>query len=159
MACDVLVVLQNAWFEDGRRRDRREWLAGLWASHTGRRLEKMLPQGVRVEVINASTEVGAEASSSFPADLVHIRRRIETYEPRVVLGCGKIACDALAEMGVEHVRAPHPAWRALTTTRVIAVNVEISSELARAACARWTAEKALKETQAFIDYVGDNAIV
>ncbi len=82
----------------------------------------------------ASTEIGGHAASSFPADLPHMRKTIQTVEPRIVIGFGRTACDALrvidAELDIapmEVFYAPHPAARhatAMEELRIIAAAVK-----------------------------------
>jgi len=141
--CDILVVLQNAWFTDGQPKSHEEWLQGLWGSVTGQRLKSMLPdQADDVEVINASPRVGSAPTDSFPPDLEHIRAALTKYRPRVILGCGKLACNALRELRVEFITAPHPAWRQLRASNMAWVKETASFALrCRRARDAWAPER------------------
>lgn len=118
----ILVVLQNAYREgaDGSRAEQR-WLKSIWRdggtgwkSHTGKRLKNILPEYYSVEVINASNNVGNVPSACFHADVKHIEQAIMELQPRVIVGCGRIAQAALDELGYDYVQSPHPAWRQLS---------------------------------------------
>lgn len=127
---DLLVVLQNAWRGNGKEYTPEEWLPKLWASHTGKRLRKMIPEGnYVVAVTNASPKVGMTAAAAFPPDLIHLRAIITEFQPRVILGCGRLAQHGLECLDVTHVQAPHPAWRRLTNERVAEVRTVLEELL------------------------------
>jgi hypothetical protein len=127
----LLVVLQCAYGTTARRRrqlqKRRLWLAGLWNSHTGRRLRQMLPEisGVEITVINASPQIGRESRAAFPPDGEYIQRQIARYNPDYILGCGHVAQRGLAELGIEYIPVPHPAWRGLTQAQTDAIRARL----------------------------------
>jgi len=111
----VLVFLQNAYRKDGfAYKSREQWLKGMWASRTGCRLKEMLPKGIDVYVENASPMIGTNVNSLYYADLVHMQKVIDDVKPKLIVGCGKIAQEGLANLGVVYIAAPHPAWRALS---------------------------------------------
>ena len=114
----LLVVLQCAYGNTKKRRrqlkKRRLWLKGLWDSHTGKRLKEMLPDNMDYQVINSTPKIGDRSDAVFPPDPVYIQAWVECYEPDYILACGKVAQEALEELGLEFFRAPHPAWRLLS---------------------------------------------
>lgn len=114
----LLVVLQCAYGNTEERRrqleDRTLWLYGLWHSHTGRRLKEMIPAGYKVVPINASPKIGKQPDAKFAPDLIHIKMWITWTRPDVILGCGNVAQEALNEIDVQYISAPHPAWRQLS---------------------------------------------
>jgi hypothetical protein len=118
----LLVVLQCAYGTTKRRRRqlriRKLWLKGLWNSYTGKRLKKMIPEGMEVEVINSTPKIGDVSSACFSAEPEYIAGWIESFEPDLILACGKVATGALEYMGIEHISVPHPAWRHLTNEQV-----------------------------------------
>lgn len=133
----VLAFLQNQWFrnpdrvkailEHGERlypgRYRRRFIASmLFASgnRTGNILRRTFGnewlEGIEWE--EASTAIGGNAASVFPADLAHMAGVIDKVRPLVVIGFGKIACDALHKWaGVPWllIEAPHPCARGTDT--------------------------------------------
>lgn len=113
----ILVVLQCAWYHDGKSRPYKTWIKALWKSHTGRRLKEMLPEDVPFVICNASPQIGQDAGASFKADPAHVADMINRVKPTIVLGCGAIAHSALSKLDVEYIKAPHPAWRRLTKER------------------------------------------
>lgn len=123
---DLLVVLQNPW---GKPRPNRVWLRALWASHTGKRLCEMLPPDRDIEIVNANPAWGTHASARFPPDLSHLRQTIQRHGPRVILGCGRIAQQGLDTLGIDHYKAPHPAWRALTHERTAQIRTDLEAML------------------------------
>jgi hypothetical protein len=111
----ILVLLQNAYgVEDGYIPSYTK--ESFINCHTGRRLREALPEGVEVEIRNASPLVGKNADSYFKFDTKYIRNQIENIKPTVILACGKSATDALQELAlnVPVVFMPHPAYRALS---------------------------------------------
>ena len=114
----LLVVLQNAYAKTAKRERQLKkydlYLKALWASHTGRRLLEMLPDGWDVHIINASPKIGRKPSSVFRPDVMHVKRMFEQTQPDVVLGCGRTAHSALNSLGISYIAAPHPAWRLLS---------------------------------------------
>ena len=127
---DLLIVLQNAYRPGGRAIPHVVWVKALWHSYTGKRLMEMIPEGTRIAVVNASPQVGTHAGSYFPADLPHLHAAIDETQPRLVLGCGKIAQEGLMELGIAHLPAPHPAWRGLSKKRTLQIRADIVRLLA-----------------------------
>lgn len=129
----LLVILQNAYGDTPRRRRQLEnhelWLQGLWASHTGTRLRSMLPDECAVTVINASPQIGDHAGAAFPPDVAHIQAAVATHRPDVVLACGRYAQMGAIQAGVQHLAAPHPAWRALTKEHAAGVRERVATQL------------------------------
>ena len=127
---DILVILQCAYGKTRRRRKqlkkRRLWLKGLWRSHTGKRLNGMLPIKYNVRVINSTPEIGESVSACFEPDKEYIQKEIEDSAPRVILACGKIAQEGIKEVDdIPVIYAPHPAWRALTNEKIDEVRSKI----------------------------------
>jgi hypothetical protein len=129
----LLVVLQCAYGTSKRRRRQLEirklWLKALWSSHTGRRLKKMLPDNVIVEVINSTPRIGDISSACFPAESVYIAGWIECFEPDIILACGKVAQNALEELGIKYIPSPHPAWRQLSNEQIDKIRSTIIGNL------------------------------
>ncbi len=132
----VLAFLQNQWFQDPpyirrvmasssdpeRYRRRLASYALFAGCKSGRVLRYHLGDHWcdRITWENASKEIGDVASSVFPADLHHISLRIEEEKPDIVIGFGKVACDALDTIRIrmfkhlpfiEYMVAPHPTAR------------------------------------------------
>ena len=112
----VLVILQCAYFLDGKPRRRVAWLRGLERSHTGKRLKEMLPDGVDYYVINASQETGSKPDAVFPPDIKYIKQTIEHISPTIILACGKVAQEAVDEIEstIPIIKTYHPAFRGLS---------------------------------------------
>lgn len=146
----VLGILQNVWVRDpGRVRDmlarsdqperlRRRFIAyALFAGcRTGSNLRATLGASWCERIVwdEASRELGAVASSVFPADPDHLRELLDTEAPRVVLGFGRVACDALAPLipaGVHFLQAPHPAARSPLTLSQLRACRQALDHLAR----------------------------
>ena len=103
----VMAFLQNQWFRDPeaarrtfeRNPEQRERLIHAFlfmGCLTGQRLRAAFGD-LCEEIVweEVSTNVGGHSSTAFPADLVHIRAAIAKHDPDIILGFGKIACDAL----------------------------------------------------------------
>lgn len=111
----VLYVLQNAYrTEKYNFRNREEWHRDLLNSHTGRRLSEMIPENCKYWVINSSPNIGNNADSKFPPDVGYIISWWNKIQPDVVVACGKVAQTGCNKANIEHIKAPHPAWRALS---------------------------------------------
>ena len=111
----ILFILQNGYHsEKYHYRNNEEWYEDLHRSFTGKRLCEMIPDGVKVFVIEASQNIGNHPDSCFPADTSYIREKIEFYNPDIICGCGKIAQVGLMEIGTSFIPLPHPAWRQLS---------------------------------------------
>jgi hypothetical protein len=131
---DILVVLQNAYRHDAEDSEAEQrWLDGIWLlggtgwkSHTGKRLKEMLPDDACVVLTNSSRNVGNKSSAIFPADLEYLAEKIARIKPSIILACGKVAQEAMERLGVEHIRAPHPAWRLLSKEHTARVRREIA---------------------------------
>lgn len=119
---DILVILQCAYANSERRRKqirkRKVWLKGLWNSHTGRRLRRMLPENSVFEVINTTLEIGVSPDAVLEPDIDYIKKMIEKYNPGLILACGKVACKAMREIGGGFYAFHHPAWRQLTNEKI-----------------------------------------
>jgi len=111
----ILFILQNAYKSEKHQfTNKKEWSRELLRSHSGRRLQEMIPAGAEFKVINASDNIGTHSSSSFKADLNHMTKLINKIKPDIICACGKIAQDGCRELGFDFVSAPHPAWRQLS---------------------------------------------
>ena len=111
----ILYILQNAYKSDKHQfTNKKEWGRELLRSHSGRRLQEMIPEGAEFKIINASNNVGTHSASSFKADLKHMAKLINKIKPDIICACGKIAQAGCKELGVKFVSAPHPAWRQLS---------------------------------------------
>jgi hypothetical protein len=138
----ALAILQNLWARDpervrkvlanrsgaNRRRVIRTVLFG--GCLTGRRLTAAFGEELRDQMLweEASTEVAGDARIIIRPDPDHIRRVLWSIEPDLVIGFGRLACDAVEPLcsGTEFLRAPHPAARRSDTMarlRAIASNV------------------------------------
>jgi len=127
----ILVILQCAYGTTERRRQQLQqkelWLQGLWNSHTGRRLKRMLPETDNIEIINSTPEIGNESSACFLPDLDYIQTQIASYSPDKILACGKVAQAALAQLSISYIAAPHPAWRQLSNAQVDSIRITLSA--------------------------------
>ncbi len=122
--------MQNQWFRDPARvralltrhdndperrytfRQRLIARALFAGCKSGRNLIRTFGEGCNTIVWEeASPEIGSHSSACFPADLDHIRAILERERPDVVIGFGKIACEALRTFSCNLVEAPHPAAR------------------------------------------------
>ena len=123
----ILVILQCAWYHNGNARKRQTWEKGLWRSHTGRRLRKMLPDSdnLVVTVINSTGEIGTRPQAILPADLTHISNWLNEVVPDLVISFGVIAHGALSKMGIAHIAVTHPAWRQLGTEQVKQIRADL----------------------------------
>lgn len=115
----LLVVLQNAYIAD---REVEEGyvpdfsLRSFRESLTGKRLKHAIPEGVEVQIRNASPLIGRTADSNFPPSVSYVEAQIKRIRPHVILACGKNANEAIDQLEVDcHVvRMPHPAFRQLS---------------------------------------------
>jgi hypothetical protein len=126
----MLFVLQNAYrSEKYNFSNDEEWQRDLQRSHTGRRLQAMLPDDAQVFVINSSPLIGECPDSCYPADSDYIENKIKHIEPDVICACGKIAESGLRSIGIEFVALPHPAWRQLSNDMVCAIKRHLETLL------------------------------
>lgn len=157
----VLAFLQNQWFSDpekvrailARRPEARQRIItyGLFAGcRTGRVLKDGLGGEWCRKIVweEASPEIGGEASSSFPADRLHILAAIERTKPTAIIALGKIAADAvlheeahirdLVQHGITILTGPHPTARGidalgfLCNVRVVLDTIEANERRALA---------------------------
>jgi len=112
----ILFILQNAYHSAKyTHTNRAEWIRDLRKSHTGIRLFRMIPDcGVVYEIINATPEVGKDATSVFEPDLEYINNFKTLFKPDVIVACGKIAQKGCEVLGIDYLKIPHPAWRHLS---------------------------------------------
>ena len=115
----LLVILQCAYYHNGKPRERQIWEKELWKSHTGRRLRTMLPEDQRLSiiVINAASNVGLFSNAVLNPDLTHIANWVGRLQPDAIMACGMIAHAALDALQVSHMAVPHPAWRQLKNSQ------------------------------------------
>ena len=120
----ILVILQCAYYLDGKPRNRVAWLQGLEHSHTGKRLKEMLPTGIDYYVINASQEIGSSSDALFPPDNKYIKHTIEHISPTIILACGKVAQAAVdeIELDIPIIKTYHPAFRGLSKDMTKSIN-------------------------------------
>lgn len=121
----ILAFLQNMWFKNpeaakdvfARHPERRNQLIGTYlfmGCLTGQRLEAAF--GDLCDTIiweEVSPEIGGRSSAIFPADHKHMQEAIAYHKPDVILAFGKLASDALVELGctIPVIKALHPAAR------------------------------------------------
>jgi hypothetical protein len=88
----------------------------------------MIPDGVRINVVNASPKIGDDPSARFGADLPHLKKVIDDFQPDKILACGNVAQAAMIDLGQEYVAAPHPAWRFLSKKMTADIKQQLSQE-------------------------------
>jgi len=127
----ILIILQCAYGVTAKRRKQLKnkdmWLYGLWTSHTGRRLQNMIPEGVDVEIINSTPRIGETSSDCFQPDLFYIKQHVAVIIPDVILACGKVAQTACEKLQLDYIAAPHPAWRQLSNIQIDNIREQLSS--------------------------------
>lgn len=127
----LLVVLQNAYgVEEGYEPSfERESFTNC---HTGRRLKNAIPDNVSTTIINASPNIGDNADSNFKPDSTHVRKRMRSIKPDIILACGVNAKKVMSEIetDIPVLKMPHPAYRALTNKTLYGIMEEIK-ELAQ----------------------------
>ena len=132
----LLVVLQCPWRKGPLANgwNPRVWRRELWSSRTGVRLQEALPTDIfEVKVCNANPTLADSPDGIFPADLRHLRRVVRRVRPSVILACGKVAQEAIAEITptVPVIEMRHPAYRLLSKqttaeikTRLVGLAIE-----------------------------------
>lgn len=130
MRRDILCIMQNQWLKNperhrrsidrfGEEYRRRALRYALFAGcKTGRVLQTVFGDLIeRMEFEEASREIASKASGSFPADLDHIRRAIDHYNPSFILTFGKTASEAIRLIDPDEptLHLPHPCARAEDT--------------------------------------------
>lgn len=126
----ILAVLQNMWVKDPERvreiiertpQVRRRMITySLFAGcRTGRVLRQVFGEDCSRRFVwdEASRAIGGDSKTVFPADLGHLRAVLAEVKPNIVLGFGRIACDALALLvpGEDLLVGPHPTARQADT--------------------------------------------
>lgn len=107
----ILVILQNAWYHKNKKKPYDKWLIALWKSQTGKNLIKMLPEGIPYFIINSTDEIIDNPDDALEANHRWIRRHYFMVKPKLVLACGRIAQEACEQIGIPHMKVPHPTWR------------------------------------------------
>jgi hypothetical protein len=128
----ILAFLQNAWVREPDRvqkiySDFPEQRSSITAKllfaggKTGRVLRHAFGPEYCSAIIweEASTYISGNSKEVVPADLVHIRKVIKQHQPRLIIGFGNIARDALIIINPRCgcLFAPHPAARQPDTFR------------------------------------------
>lgn len=145
----IVAFLQNQWWRDPEGVKKtiarsatpekcrlRLIQYGLSICTTGKRLAKyLLPVIGReswgdIHWENSSREIGGKSSSSFPADLEHMKAVIDDQKPDVILCFGKIAEKGLRQLDVApHIGvlySVHPASRGtLQTLSLLASSLKV----------------------------------
>lgn len=124
----LLVFLQCAWRPGGTFKTREQWLAALWESYSGKRLKEMIPTGITVWIDNSTPKVGDNPDAVFPPDLDYMEGIIKTVKPIAILACGEVAQKGLKDLGIAHIKAPHPAYRALSKEKTASIRAEVERE-------------------------------
>jgi len=149
----ILAIMQNQWFRDpmnaanimerAEKAGRRNQLIArfLFAGcQSGKRLRAALGAELCDQIIweEASRNIGGVPSSSFPADVEHIRRAIRTHRPKIVLTLGVVAKVGLDKalpsvigLNIVPIYGPHPAARHATVMQELRV-ARLSIELVAA---------------------------
>lgn len=155
----ILAIMQNQWFNDPPRMEKmlRETFKGdrprfirtflFWSCRTGKVLKATFGEDLCDSIVweEASPKIGGSASSSFSADVGHIRRVIAEQKPDLIIAFGKIAWDGLSgaiatdglfEDWVDDkgqtpavLKAPHPCARGADVAgqlRAVAAAVKIA---------------------------------
>lgn len=130
----IVAIMQNMWFKDPARMlrmlettfkgDREKFIKTFlfWSCRTGKNLRAAFGEALCDSIIweEASTEIGGQASSSFPPDPQHIARVLDKHKPDVVIPFGKTAhagllasvqVGILGKQSFTVIVAPHPAAR------------------------------------------------
>ncbi len=147
----TLAFLQNQWFHDPIRMEKmlntifkgnrelfiRTWL--FYSCMTGKRLRSTFGEEQCMNIIweEASPKMGGKSDSAYPADHDHIMSTIAKHNPKIVLGFGKIACNALVAIktegklnGIKLLIGPHPVARGDTIKVMRQMNEEYINLLA-----------------------------
>ena len=111
----ILFILQNAYKSEKHQfKNDDEWSRELANSHTGRRLKEMIPDNMKYKVINSSSNIGDNPDTCYSADTEYIKKLIDEINPSVICACGRVAQKGCEDLGLNFIRAPHPAWRQLS---------------------------------------------
>jgi hypothetical protein len=123
----LLVILQNAYKAPRGFKPSMSNRCFL-KSRTGSRLQRILPVGVDVYIINASPEIGNHATSNYSPQPDYVQNELDAVMPDVILACGNNAKKVinLLNLQVPVISMKHPASRTLTNTELYAVKNELS---------------------------------
>lgn len=125
----ILFILQNAYRSEKHQfSNKEEWSRELKRSHSGKRLSEMIPENTKYVVINASPRIGDNADSLYGANLEHIKKHIDEIKPGVIVACGNIAQKGCEALGIRYIKAPHPAWRALSKKKTEEIRCMLEKE-------------------------------
>jgi hypothetical protein len=125
-----LFILQNAYKSKKYNfRNNIEWFADLCRSHSGKRLSEMLPDNGDIKIINSTPVIGNNAKSCYNADLIHIKKMIEKYNPDIICACGKISQEGCSQLNLNFVPLPHPAWRQLSKVETRKIKNKLNRKL------------------------------
>lgn len=147
--------MQNQWFFDPPRiqkamasatdpvKYRKRLLS--YALFSGCKSGRMLRQHLgdkwcdRIIWENASDRIGDCASSVFPADMKHLKNLVGTEQPDIIVGFGKVACNAFLGDYEEHATVTELLWHGaafafVATTHPTARGERVGGELQE--CAR-----------------------
>jgi len=126
----ILFILQNAYKNDKHPfTNSEEWSRELLRSHTGRRLQEMIPANADYKVINASEEIGNNPDSIFKGNVEHVSGWIEKLKPDIIVACGRVAQQLCCDMKIKYLPVPHPAWRRLSKRETTETRIYLSNKI------------------------------
>ena len=127
----IAAILQNQWFRNPTRAAemlarlverhglamRNEWIARMLfhSCHTGKVLRSCLGDALcdRITWEEASPIIHGDPRTAPPADHAHLSAFFDRVRPDVVIGFGRIACDAILHLckSPHVILCPHPTSR------------------------------------------------
>jgi len=113
----ILICLQNAYAKGSLIRGWHpsRWWQEFLTSRSGKRLQLILPEDVKVHYCNVAPGIGESVATVLEASYSHVKKALNRTQPDYVIACGKLAEPVLIQIWKGNLLCiPHPASRVLT---------------------------------------------
>lgn len=131
--CQVLVLLQNAYTKGSLKQgwNYQRWFNEFSTSRSGQRISTVFEGQLKApKYTNCTTKMGDNPDSLLVPMPSHVKSAISRVKPKILLACGAIAEDVAQQVWQgDLIVMPHPAFRVLTNSLLVAVREAICNRL------------------------------